>query len=667
MRRTRRRADLLYAIGVSALALVVTAHAQARELTLSIGDLQAPGLAAGSVRATLSGAKLEALAIEIDRLTVAGRVLRQVKLSCADLEATGERLACGRGALNAGDVADKIPISFSYVTARRELLVESKVGGDETWRVAARLDPKQTAVDVKIDKARLERLTPWLPAGVPKVSAGRVSGTLSMQGEALKARIELDGAAFADASGLHAGEKIGATIEGDAAGKNGEWRWNARVAWHGGEVFWQPVFMAGKGQRLELQGTTARGVTQVRNGTLALPGIATVRLAADWNHAQGELTLFEAGAQRVRAAALYDDLLKPLLQGTALADLRADGEVSFTLRRSGETLSAFDLELTGVSFEDRQRRFAIFGLNGRVPWRREAATAGELVLKGAEFLKIPVGAVRVPLKLRGMRVDIDSMRVPLFDGAVVLRDFAAGMASDGWRWRFSGELEPISMPQISAALGMPLMHGSLSGTIPELRYRRSTLAMDGALAIRVFDGLVTASGVELIEPFGRAPRLHAEIDMKNLDLDLLTRAFDFGTITGRIDARVAGLELVDWQPTRFDARIASSPGSYPRKISQRAVQNISALGGAGAAAAIQRSLLRFFEQFGYDKLGLSCRLENNVCEMDGVERAPQGYVIVKGGGIPAISVIGYNRSIDWRELVARLKRITQENVKPIVK
>jgi hypothetical protein len=124
---------------------------------------------------------------------------------------------------------------------------------------------------------------------------------------------------------------------------------------------------------------------------------------------------------------------------------------------------------------------------------------------------------------------------------------------------------------------------------------------------------------------------------------------------------------VGWQPVRFDARIASSAGSYPRKISQRAVQNISALGGAGAAAAIQRSLLRFFEQFGYDRLGLSCRLENGVCQMDGIERAPQGFVIVKGGGIPAISVIGYNRAVDWAELVERLKRITQENVKPIVK
>ena len=86
-----------------------------------------------------------------------------------------------------------------------------------------------------------------------------------------------------------------------------------------------------------------------------------------------------------------------------------------------------------------------------------------------------------------------------------------------------------------------------------------------------------------------------------------------------------------------------------------------------AITALQRSVLRFLDEFGYERLGLSCRLENAVCEMDGVERAPQGYVIVKGGGVPAISVIGYNRAVDWRELVERLKRVTQDNVKPIVK
>jgi len=69
--------------------------------------------------------------------------------------------------------------------------------------------------------------------------------------------------------------------------------------------------------------------------------------------------------------------------------------------------------------------------------------------------------------------------------------------------------------------------------------------------------------------------------MRNLDLDLLTSAFSFGNMQGRIDVSVAGLELSNWRPVRFDAKVASSPGNYPKKISQKAVQSISSLGGAG--------------------------------------------------------------------------------------
>ena len=48
--------------------------------------------------------------------------------------------------------------------------------------------------------------------------------------------------------------------------------------------------------------------------------------------------------------------------------------------------------------------------------------------------------------------------------------------------------------------------------------------------------------------------------------------------------------------------------------------------------------------------------------MGGIENVPQGYVIVKGGGIPAITVLGYNRSVGWRELLERLQRVTEGNV-----
>jgi hypothetical protein len=638
--------------------------AQVRTLSLSIGDLEAPGFSAQTLRAQLSGPNLQDLTLEIDRLTAAGRTWRKAKLSCPGAELTAARIACPRGVLDAGG---KIPVSFSYITARRELLAEVKPAADEIWRIAGRFDGKTPSVETRIEKARIERLAPWLPPNLPKLSGGRASGSATLQGENLKVRLDVEGLAFADASGLHAGEKIVATLEGDAVGRRDDWRWNARLTWRSGEVFWQPFFAAGKGHGIEAQGTTVRGITAISKGRLDIPGVGIASFAGQWNHAKGVLTAYEASAARLGVAALYDGILKPLVQGTALSDLRADGQVSVSVKGAGDTLATAQIEFGNVSFEDRQRRFAVFGLNGRVPWRQGEQTTGELTIKGAEFLKVPVGAVRALMRVRTSRVDIVTMRVPIFDGAVVLRDFAAAKADDGWRWRFSGEVVPISMVQLTGAFDLPLMHGALAGKIPELRYRRGTIAMDGALDMRVFDGTVRASKVQLIQPFGRAPRFHADVEIRNMDLELLTRTFDFGTITGRIDATVLGLELVNWQPTRMDARIASSAGSYPRKISQRAVQNISALGGAGAAAAIQRSLLRFFDEFGYDRIGLSCRLENNVCEMDGVERAPQGYVIVKGGGIPAISVIGYNRSVNWRELVDRLKRITQENVKPIVK
>ena len=650
--------------GTAAACAFAATCVEARELTLDIADLQAPGFSARSVRATLTGAKLTALSLEIGELGLAGRTWRKATLRCGVFELSGERLACARGVL---DLGEKIPVEFTWHIHRRELVLESRISADETLRLFGDFGGKQPVLDLKIEGANVVRLGPWLPAGSPKITGGRASGTVALRGDALTARIAVDGLAFADASGLHAGEKIAAALEADAVEKSGGWSWTARFTWKGGEVFWQPVFASGKGHRLELAGTTGKGLTHVHAGRLELPGMGEIAFSAQWDHAKATLGALEASATRLRVAALYDDFLKPVLQGTVLADLRAEGEVSFNLKTAGDAVTALDLDLAGVSFEDRQRRFAVFGLNGRVPWRRDDATKGELTVKGAELLKVPVGSVRLPLRLKGLRVDLADTSVPVLDGAVRLKDFAAGMASDGWRWRFSGQVEPISMVQLTQTLGLPVMYGSLSGVIPEVRYRRGTLSMDGALVIRIFDGTASISRVELIEPFGRAPRLHADVDMKNLDLGLLTRTFDFGTISGRADVHVRGLELVDWHPVRFDARIESSPGNYPRRISQRAVQNISALGGAGASAAIQRSVLRFFDEFGYEKLGVSCRLENGVCEMDGIERAPQGYIIVKGGGIPAISVIGYNRAVNWRELIERLKRVTQDNVKPIVK
>jgi hypothetical protein len=51
--------------------------------------------------------------------------------------------------------------------------------------------------------------------------------------------------------------------------------------------------------------------------------------------------------------------------------------------------------------------------------------------------------------------------------------------------------------------------------------------------------------------------------------------------------------------------------------------------------------------------------------MGGVGPAKQGYYLVKGGGIPRIDIVGYNRRIDWELLVQKLVEIT-ESGEPVV-
>jgi hypothetical protein len=146
----------------------------------------------------------------------------------------------------------------------------------------------------------------------------------------------------------------------------------------------------------------------------------------------------------------------------------------------------------------------------------------------------------------------------------------------------------------------------------------------------------------------------------------VTNTFSFGMITGRLSGRIEDLETFDWMPAAFDARFYTPPGDRsPHRISQRAVTNLSSIGGGsggGVAAALQGGFLKFFDDFGYDRLGLSCQLANDVCTMRGVENAAGGYYIVKGAGLPRINVIGSQSRVAWTRLVQQLGAIMESEI-----
>jgi hypothetical protein len=165
---------------------------------------------------------------------------------------------------------------------------------------------------------------------------------------------------------------------------------------------------------------------------------------------------------------------------------------------------------------------------------------------------------------------------------------------------------------------------------------------------------------------GPWPRLHADVTARRLDLSLVTSTFEVGSITGRMDADILGLELFNWSPVEFDARLYSTPGDDSKKmISAKAVGSISTVagGGAGVLQELQSGVLKFFDEYRYERIGIACRLENDVCTMSGIEPARNGYYLVKGRGVPRMDVIGNQGQVAWPQLVDQIASGIRQGIK----
>lgn len=505
------------------------------------------------------------------------------------------------------------------------------------------------------------------PLSIPfelKISAGNVQGR-----QRIGARVSLKDASFNDEAGLHAGENVTGSVTMDLqqSAESGDWQWQAEIDWQSGEVFWQPFYFASGGHGFRANGSFSSQTVGIDSATLMLKDVGQAVLKGIWQRDAGRFSDVSIETGMLDLAALYPLILKPLLEKTAYSDLDVAGRGSIRLEMQGNDFRAFRLELQDVDMDDNNGKFAFYKLNASIPWSYDAANDLRLAYEGGHLLRIPLGRASLTARSNRYSLTAPRLRFPILDGALVVSDVSAAWVNRRWHWHLRADLEPFTMGELTHALGWPRMEGKATASIPMVTYSNGYLTTDGAMHFSVFGGDISVHNLTMRDPLGIGPRLNADLRMRNLDLGSVTRTFSFGSIEGKLDGDVRDLQLVNWQPVHFDADLRSSPGSYRKKISQRAVENISALGGAGAVAAIQRSVLRFFEEFNYSALGLSCKLRGDVCEMGGVSSTPQGYVIVKGSGVPAITVLGYNERVSWNELLERLKRVTAGNTQAVVR
>ncbi len=420
-----------------------------------------------------------------------------------------------------------------------------------------------------------------------------------------------------------------------------------------------------------------------------------LRASADWTRPTGELVaegrIFQRNVLHAAAAIeglapgtgfqpsrvslslddgkvenLYRNILQPLLLGTAADDMELAGRLGGSLLWQDGVVESAVLRLGELYAYDNRERFRLAGLNGDLRFSAGPAPVNSAFRwEGLGVYRLNFGAGEVELVSQDSRVD--SVRwsdIGFVDGTIRVDRLALGLAAGQVSLDLAGELTPVSVLALTQQLDWPLMKGTLAGHLEGLSYRDGDVRLDGDLTVRMFDGAVIIRELSLQNLFGTVPVFRTSLDVEDIDLELLTGTFAFGRIEGRLGGYIRDLELQAWQPVSFEALLATPEDDDSRhRISQRAVNNLGAIGG-GMGGALSSGVTRFFQEYSYDRLGLSCRLYNGVCELGGVAEDERGFVILSRGGLlpPWIEVRGTGRSITWDALVEGIAQIASGDV-----
>jgi len=633
---------------------------QADDVTLSwqwVSDGAATlDLQIGRVDVAAGGLRLDALKLRCPRLEILSN-----RVVCPHAEITVEARQLGRTAAVA---------SFSYTIATGDWAVEvdglEHCDGDVSMRLASASGGSRAAIttrDLAIDCLVRSWRDGWQSFGPRGTLSGEIGVVVSGAGVAADLELATEGFAFDAPDGRYAAEGLGLQLTASLRQAGGAWSGTVEAEMDAGALYGEPILLDSSDGSL----VVAASGTLDEEGRLLLDrfafsqgeavaaeGMLTLDTAAPWPPLELAVDL-----QRGDLGQLYPTFVQPFLIGTVFDDLKPRGALTAQFGRVGGDWSV-RADLADVALLDGRGRYALAGLDGVVAWGSRAAPASRLDWDGGHVLRLALGASEARFTTHGGHVELLApLRQPLVDGALAIGQLTLdGLDGDAPVAELRVALEPLSLEALSIAFGWVPMAGTVGGEIPVLRLAERTLTVDGTLRVDAFDGAVLIDNLQVERALGPLPVLRADVVIDNLDLELLTRTFTIGRIDGRLGGRIDGLWLQDWRPVRFDAELVTPPDDRSRhRISQRAIDSLASLGGLGGLGGVlSRSALRFFDDFGYDRLGLRCRLRGAVCELDGVAPAPGGYYLVKGGGLPRIDVVGHQRRVDWAELIKRVQR-----------
>ena len=475
-------------------------------------------------------------------------------------------------------------------------------------------------------------------------------------------------------AGSIATDKLSARVQGTVRASKGDWQFDVDLSSAQGQAYAQPIFRRFRRTRIACN-AAGRVARHARADDRALrsrsrASRASERACAGFDFANEKplrsLTLQLAGLEFPGA---YESYLQPLLLDTNFKSMQTAGKIAGDMTIEDGAPRSVDLTLRGPDVRRRHRQVRDGSTRGAVHWRadtqdetrrRRCELAQRLDLRavdgrGRVAVQQQRAAVPACCSPRAFRCSTARSRWKVFACATpVCR------ASRSWSMRRSSR---STCKRCAKAFGWPEFGGRDRRHAFQAAHARRRHHAGHHAARAGVRRQVTISDLRLQQPFGQWPRFYSNVALDNLDLELMTGAFSFGRITGpavRTRRWAAAVQLGAGRFRRealhaagrsFEASHQPACGREHRQHRRRrrwryrrTVERLPAL--------LRRLQLR--------AAGFSCRLQNDVCAMDGIAPAPNGgYYLVKGKGLPRIDVIGSSRRVDWPRLVQQLIAATE--------
>ena len=683
MNRSRRPRSGKPGAALLLLSALAPAAQAVDAIVLEVGELRVDGIPvdAASVRLDLLDDSRTRVTITASAVTLADPVgkLSDLTLVCTSPVIAEPRFGCEDGRLTArggptGSIDSAMTAMMNTDTGVTSFGGRGLKLAGTTATFDGHVDDKGWLVKGRTGTTTVEALrkfaAPWFQLPKDVTGDGKVtiegSAADSGKGTLVDATMNLEAVTLTNDASTIVTDNLAALVRLRARLDEASTALELDVDGKQGQVLVNPVLLDfGKNpmtlaSRAALKGDfmTVESLRVSQKDLIDLTGTGSVNLAGETPVVSGDFEL-----AKFQFPAAYTSYMQITLATTSvLSDLKTSGSLTGALTVRDNAITSLRVSPQALELHDQKDRLHLSQVNGVVNWRPAGvanAPGSKLSWSKGGAYGLSGGAATIEFLAQGAGFHVTRpTKLPIFDGALAIDTLALGnLDGANMEVAFKGKVEPISMPLLTKAFGWPEFSGTLAASVPGVTLKDNVLTFQGNVESEVFGGRIIGSNIRMQDPLGRFPQFFADVRARDLDLGLLTQTFEVGSITGKLEVDVLGLELFAWSPTAFTARLATPKGDKSRhRISAKAVSSLSNVGGGGGGVvqALQSGVLRFFDEYSYDKLGITCKLVGDVCEMSGIEPAGVGYYIVKGAGLPRIDIIGSQGRVNWNQLLSSI-------------